>query len=149
MASQEVTPCPTHWLVNWHMLALIGCTWNECPDWSASCMPPVVPPHLGPAPAGLLSLVWAVKKRSASTSERSTPLPLCRAARLRKRRRKAKRDRGSLRARQKPPAAPAPKRKVNPRATQSQVTEVFGHFHDNRDGSIIIAREFMILLVLY
>lgn len=31
------------------MLALIGCTWDGCPlTDQAACMPPVVPPHLGP-----------------------------------------------------------------------------------------------------
>lgn len=105
------------------MLALIGCTRNECPHWSAPCMPPVVPPHLGPAPAGLLSLVWAAKRRSASTSARSTRHRPCRAARLRMRRRKARQSKASLRARRRPPAAPAQRRRANRRATQSRVGE--------------------------
>lgn len=105
------------------MLALIGCTCNECRHWSPHCMPPVVLPHLGPAPAGLLSLVWAAKRRSACTSVRSTRTRPCQAAQWWMRKRKARRVRSSLRARGRPPAAPARRRRANQRATQSQVRE--------------------------
>lgn len=125
-----MTHCFTYRGLDWCMLALIGCTWNDYPHWSAPCMPPVVPPpptphpHLGPAPAGLLSLVWAARRRSASTSGRSTLRLLpCRAVRQRTRRRRARRDRTSLRARRKPRAAPAQRRRASLRAMQSQVRE--------------------------
>jgi len=118
-----MTHCFTHWCVDQRMLALIGCMWNDCPHWSAPCMPPVVPPHLGPAPAGLLSLVWAVRRRSACTSGRSTHLLPCRAAQPRTRRTTVRRDRASLWARGRPPAAPARRRRANRRATQSRVRE--------------------------
>lgn len=49
-AAQKMTHCFTYRGLDWCMLALIGCTWNDYPHWSAPCMPPVVPPPPHPPP---------------------------------------------------------------------------------------------------
>lgn len=114
----------TCWCADWRLLArfnwlhvvrspsLISSLHATCGP-SPTRAPPLHPFYI----AGPLSPAWAAGTRYAFMSGRSTRLPPCRAVRPRTRRRKAKRGR----ARRKPPAAPAQRRRASLRATRSQV----------------------------